>query len=318
VSTGALGSQVEAVALERDGALAVGLEQRLPLDLSVSIPSIERLYEDSKADRWDPEVDVDWVALGAAVSDPAVRAAAASVWSHRAWVEFNGIPESEAALVRICIERRREADAKFFLASRGREQALIAEASVLAADAFGSYQASPPEAYLPILRDGVARRALDARVSIDAFLIAHFAVSGSIDLAVWLAARDHATVAAARVLVDAIVANKQRQVAFGWAYASVVGDRLDDQTRATIDKNLVDVVCEELSGKRSAALTSGDAFAEVRAAHELASTAGVGVAPNREVVARVRTALAETARRLRRWDLGAPLESIANELESAG
>src|SRR3990167_3461615 len=83
-------------------------ETRFPLNLAVSIPAIDRLYEESKLDIWAPADDVDWTSgqLDAIASEQ--LQAARRVWSRRAWLEYTGIAETPALLLRFCLERGRE------------------------------------------------------------------------------------------------------------------------------------------------------------------------------------------------------------------
>jgi hypothetical protein len=306
------GTETEAVALDRGTPLAVGLEQRLPLDLAVGIPAVARLYEDAKDDRWDPEVDHDWPELGRDVVEAAPRAAAARVWSERAWVAFGGVAESQAALVRLCIERHRQAEAKYFLASRGREQALVAEACVAVAEACGGYASSPPSAARAVLHDDVARRALDARVSVDAFVAAHFAAAGTVAVELWAAALAAAADPVVASVVEAVLRAKRRQAAFGWAYLEATAGELAPITRRAVEANVALVVGEARRGWSCLGLVGGIDDAS-REAHRLAAPTGLGVATDADGAAAFDAAVAEVGQRLGRLGLAVGLADPAHE-----
>jgi hypothetical protein len=263
-------------------------EQRYPLDLTSRLADVRRLYEDAARDRWDPE-DVDLATVGAATPE-AARRSGALVWSHRAWLEYRGIAESEAALVRLCIERDREVDAKYLLTARGAAKALAAEASWLVAEHLGGYVTGPGDSALAgLLRARVARRLLHADVDPDAFVVAHFVVAESIDLALWeasLAATPDPVLAG---LMRRMVAAKERHVAFGRAYAEahlpavVAGP---GRVRA-VEEAVGAVLAAERAGLRVAALLVDDfpASAALRDAVDAAAAAGLGTADGATLVA---------------------------------
>jgi hypothetical protein len=270
----AIQPRTEAAAVRPGVVFELGTEQRYPLDLVSRSATIRQLYLDASADRWDPETDVDLAELAdlTGVSEDGIengaekgteaaqRRAGALVWSHRAWLEYRGIRESEAALVRMCVERDREVDAKYFLTARGTAKALAAEACWMVAERLGGYRDTPGSPVLTgLLRDNVARRGLHVDVDPDAFFFAHFVLGDSIDLALWRAyaaerpAREPLAVPQRGFdwMIERLVAAKARHAEFGWAYAEARALALTPEARHAVEANLTAVLAQERAGLRT-------------------------------------------------------------------
>ncbi len=244
---------VPVVAPAADEPCVLPEEQRYPLDLTSRLADVRSLYEEAARDRWDPE-DVDISTVGVGLSEDA-RRAGALVWSHRAWLEYRGIAESEAALVRLCVERDREVDAKYLLTARGADKALAAEACWLVAERLGGYVDGPGNSALAgLLRDRLARRLLHAEVDPDAFMVGQFVLAETIDLALWRSSQAVTTQPALTALIERLVRSKERHVAFGWAYA---GARLsaavgEPARRRAVENAAAAVLAAERAGLRVA------------------------------------------------------------------
>jgi hypothetical protein len=290
-------------------------EQRYPLDLTSRLADVRRLYEEAAGDRWDPETDVDLSAVGTGLDD-AARRAGALVWSHRAWLEYRGIAESEAALVRLCLERGREVDAKYLLTARGADKALAAEACWLVAERLGGYVDGPGDSALAgLLRDRVARRFLHAEVDPDAFVVGQFVLAESIDLAVWRASAAVTTEPALASLLARLLKTKERHLAFGWAYAearlpAVAADPV--RAQAVADAAAAVLAAERAGLRVAAGLADGTAdSAALAAAVDTAAAAGLGTAPGAALVAALESAAGDVAVRLA--DLGIPFPTATLE-----
>lgn len=281
------GPGTEASALIPGRATEMPVEQRYPLDLVSRLGDVRQLYLDASADRWDPETDIDLSGLGSEATE-VQRAAGALVWSHRAWLEYRGIGESEAALVRMCLERDREVDIKYLLTARGTAKALATEACWMVAEHLGGYLETPGSPVLAgLLRDRVARRGLHADVDPDAFVAAHFVLGDTIDLALWRAALDAAGTGrhdGVRGLIARLVTAKTRHAAFGWAYAEARLPRLDLDQRAAVEANLTAALARERGGLRVVAGLADrgrDRFTDdLVAAVDSTAAAGLGGADN--------------------------------------
>ncbi|MBN9429356.1 MAG: hypothetical protein J0H09_22900 [Burkholderiales bacterium] len=197
----------------------IHVERRFPLDLSQSIASIRELYEAAKRSRWDPMKDIDWPALSADRHDAALRDAARRVWSRRAWVEYTGLAETPALLIRFCLEIDREADPKYFLTVRNTEEAWHVEAFHLAAENFGGYLDRPADpAWEPVINQTLYRDALDADRSLDGYVAAHCAVEDGLELELFEAYAAATRDRVLKQLFEHVLADKRRHASFGWLY----------------------------------------------------------------------------------------------------
>jgi hypothetical protein len=307
----------ETGARERDNELPVAREQRYPLDLSVRIPELRRLYHESNASIWDVARDLDVAAIDTNTLTTDGRTAAATCWSRRSWISFADISESEAALVRCCIERDRAADLKYILAARGTERAVATDACHRLANHFAHHSHQPATLELQSLfATDTIRRALDARVDFDAFFVAHFVVLAAIDSALLEASRTHTTEPTCRAVLERIAVDLARQEAAGLIYLQARTPHLAEDQRRLIEANVRAVVRSDvLSGVRcSAFLPDGvpgvDALIE---AEETAAAAGLGTAPLRTQRQTVERSLAELDATLTNLGLPARLAELAND-----
>ncbi len=259
---------------------------------------VRQLYLDATADRWDPETDIDLTGFGDGATE-AQRRSGALVWSHRAWLEYRGIGESETALVRMCLERDREVDVKYLLSARGTAKALAAEACWMVAEHLGGYLDTPGSPVLAgLLRDRLARRGLHAEVDPDAFVVAHFVLGDTIDLALWQAAADEpGDHEGLRALIARLVAAKARHAAFGWAYAEARLLQITDGQRAAVEANLTAVLERERGGLRAVAGLADrgrDPFTdELVVAHDTAAGADLGATSNERTARALNAAVYE-------------------------
>ena len=81
-----------------------------------------------------PKTQSLWVDFDPERFSDADREAGALVWSHRAWVEYSAIAESEAVLVRSCIESGINVDFKYCLSMRAVERARSTDLAHILAD----------------------------------------------------------------------------------------------------------------------------------------------------------------------------------------
>jgi hypothetical protein len=274
---------VETVAFGRDTPFPLPVEQRYPLDLSVRIPELRRLYHESNATIWDVDAEFPSETAGTADLDPSTREAAALVWSRRAWLAFAGISESEAALVRCCIERDREADLKFVLAARGTEQAVAADASYRMAQRFGGYVSAPPSPNLSrLFASEPIRRALDQRVDFDAYLVAHFVVLAAIDRALLETAARSTSDPSCKSTLERLLVDSTRQQTVGLIYATARVPQLDSAQRRAVAANVIAAVDIDIgSGLRCSAFLDPDmpGAGKLRDAESQTAAAGLGAAP---------------------------------------
>lgn len=257
---------------------SIPVERRFPLELARVIPSIRELYELAKTSRWSPATAVPWASLDAARYTAAQREAACLVWSRRVWVEYTGIAETPALLIRFCVEQGRESDPKYFLTVRSTEEAWHVEAFHRMAETLGGYVAAPADkAWEAVLNRNLYRDALDATASLDAYVAVHCALEDGLELLLYRAYLANAAEPVARALLERVVADKERHAAFGWLYlqerASRIGQDMAAAIGAQAERWVRDVA---FSGYTIPSLsTSIDSSAEQQAA-ATASAAGLG------------------------------------------
>jgi hypothetical protein len=297
------------LATDRVRPFGLGTENRFPLDLQPSRPAVWEAYEQSLTQRWDPEDPMFWNASEIESCDLEERRAAALVWSHRAWVEFTGIAESEALLVRICLERDMPVDTKYCLSLRAVEKARATDACHLFAAHCDSYRPDPGYEIASVLNADLVRRALHDSVDPDAFFVSHIYVQALIDARLWersFEATHRSTTAG--LLMEKILADKRRQLEWAWNHTV---DRSHYFDAMAVADNVMGVLeREEFAGRRVAAfLPACAAREELVAAQNLAASAGLGAIPSIHEEAVLREGVAEAVARLRSVGVDLPNQS---------
>ncbi|MCR9218655.1 MAG: hypothetical protein NXI21_00350 [Alphaproteobacteria bacterium] len=222
------------------GATRILIEKRFPLSLSRSILSIRELYEQGKRQCWNPAGDVPWADLDPARHDKATRDAARLTWSRRLWVEYTGLSETPALLIRFCLEPGREADPKYFLTVRNTEEAWHIECFDRLAEAFGGRVEQPADpVYAAAFNRTQAREALDAGTPLDGYVAVHCALEGGIDLALYQGYLENAADPVVKRVLEMVVAAKTRHAAFGWLYLEERAPSWDSALKADIGAALV-------------------------------------------------------------------------------
>ncbi|MDW3212697.1 MAG: hypothetical protein R8G01_01780 [Ilumatobacteraceae bacterium] len=266
------------IATDRQHEFALGTEQRFPLALESTLPAIWDAYERSLVDVWDPEAAVHWDRLDVAAWDADQRAAGALVWSHLAWVEFPAIAESEATLVRACLDLGVDIDIKYCLSMRAVERARSTDYGHLLASRLDHYESGSDDSVLAgLLDDDLARRVLHVDTDLDAYLAAHVLAQAIVDLRMWEATGRQAVAPIANV-VELIVRDKARMVDVAELHLAHTLPSRDQADRVMIAGVVEHVMNnEEAAGRRVPALLSdGPLRDRLLAAHGIASSAGLG------------------------------------------
>jgi len=298
-------ADVEAIVRSRSAPVDLVVEHRFPLGLTPTLPEIWDLYETSKTVSWDPE---DSALLAGRTSDDypdEVRGAAALLWSRRAWVEFPGMAESEALLVRFCLEPAREVDAKYCLSCRAVEKARATDACRILADWFSGYVDDSPSADLvEALESDRVRWALHAEADIDASVVGLLCVEALIDLRLWEATVDATTDPTVRRFGDQMLVDKRRQVSFGWAYLDSRASSFEDDKRVALSAAADRTVRDELRGRRvSALLPPGPGRDALTLAQDHVAVVGAGAVATADEVAVLGLAVEECRRSLHPYGL---------------
>lgn len=294
------------VAREFSGAIPV--ERRFPLHLEPAIGTIRDLYDEAKKSRWDPERDIPWGRFDRSAYSPEVLAAARLSWSRKAWLEYGGLPETPALIIRFCLEHERESDPKYFLTVRNTEEAWHLECCHRFAEACGGFIEQPVSvAYRALFNQGLHREALDASRSLDAYVAAHIEIQDGLDLELCRLHRDNARDPVARDILSRLLADKVRHVKFGWLYLEARAPGWSDAEQQRIAAEVEHVVHDvELAGLHCAWL-AGDSTADISHADRLTRDAGLGAATRDEEEPVLHGFLAASAARLARLGVKAKL-----------
>jgi hypothetical protein len=284
----------------RDFSGEIPVERRFPLHLEPAIGSIRDLYNEAKRSRWDPERDIPWQEFDPSRYPPETLAAARLSWSRKAWLEYGGLPETPALIIRFCLERERESDPKYFLTVRNTEEAWHLECCHRFAEACGGFVEQPASPnYRTLFNQGLHRQALDAARSLDAYVAAHVAIQDGLDLELTRLHRNHARDPLARAILDRLVADKVRHAAFGWFYLESRASGWSDSDRREIADEVERVVQDvELAGLRCVWLAP-DA-ADLAEADRATAAAGLGAATRDEEEPVLHRFLAEAAKQFGR------------------
>jgi len=192
-------------------------EQRYPLPLSSAMPDVWELWQRAKTLEWDPQTDIPWEDLHPERYSAEQLLAAQMYWSRRTWGEYGAISESPALLLRFCLERRLP-DLQFFFTMRTMEEGRHAEASWLMAERLGRYFPQPqnPPTAGAVGTHGVRRMAFDPETSLEGIFASLVCAAEEILIDVFKSTVHKATNQAVRRLMELILRDEVRHIAFGW------------------------------------------------------------------------------------------------------
>lgn len=215
------------------------VEQRFPLNLKESIHSIREMYETGKKERWVPETDIAWSDFDKNCYTDHALEAARLTWSWRSWVEYAGLTETPAMLIRWCLEKGRESDPKYFLTVRNTEEAWHIESFSKLANLMGGYMNHPMEtAEEGLFLQHRDRTILDENQHSDAMLVTHCAVEDGLEMELFKAYLDNSTDPVVISLLNKVVRAKERHAHFGWAYATERSALWTEQDRSVIGRTV--------------------------------------------------------------------------------
>ena len=264
-------------ALDRESNFELGIEARFPLDLTSTKPTMWEAYEASLVQTWDPEDESLWLDFDFGRYTAGERAAGALVWSHRAWVEHSAIAESEAVLVRACLEVGVSADFKYCVSMRAVERARSTDLCHILATRLDRYQSSPHTKELAdLLNDELVRRVLHAQSDIDSYIGAHLVAQSTIDLRTWECARTNSDAGLGRV-VDHVIRDKVRMLKVAWLYMEDAVAKNSNEVRSLISSNVNYVLFEEeVRGRQLPAFLNSGRDATALAEANRIAIAGLG------------------------------------------
>src|SRR5438046_5540434 len=212
-------------------------EQRYPLRLASEMPDVWALWQRAKTLEWDPQTDIPWEELHPERYSAEQRLAPQMYWRRRTWGDYGAISESPALLLRFCLERRLP-DLQFFFTMRTMEEGRHAEASWLMAERLGRYFPQPqnPPTVGAVGTHGVRRMAFDPETSLEGIFASLVCAAEEILIDVFKATVHKATNPAVRRLMELILRDEVRHIAFGWHCLDAWAPSFTPETVRNIEK----------------------------------------------------------------------------------
>src|SRR5262245_22160295 len=228
-------------------------EARYPLPLKPAMPDVWELWQRSKTLEWDPQTDIPWHELAPERYSPEQVLAARMYWSRRTWGEYGAISESPALLLRFCLENRAP-DLRFFFTMRTLEEGRHAEASWRMAERLGGYFSQPknPPTVSSVGTHGVRRMAFDPDTTLEGIFASLVCAAEEILIDVFKATVHRATNPAVRRLMELILRDEVRHIAFGWQCLDVWAPDFTDAIRRSIERAVTTMIEQvEFGGYRN-------------------------------------------------------------------
>jgi hypothetical protein len=287
------------------------LEDRYPLELRPAMPDVRELWQRAKKLEWDPQTDIPWDELRPEAYTEAQRLAARRYWSRRAWGEYGAIAESPALLLRFCLENR-PLDMRLFFTIRTQEEGRHAEASWLMAERLGGYFPQPqnPPTVSAVATHGVRRMAFDPDTSLEGIFASLVCAAEEILIDVFKATVHKATNPAVRRLMELILRDEVRHIAFGWQCLDAWAPTFTPETIKNIEHGVTTMVEQvEFRGYRNLwlAIEGGNATPEEIEADRISCEAGLGGSTPEDEMRIVPEFLQKIRARMAPWGVGLPL-----------
>src|SRR5258705_10518721 len=228
-------------------------ETRYPLELPSAMPDVWELWQRAKTLEWDPETDIPWEELHPERYPEEQIMAARLAWSPRTWGEDGAMSESPALLLRFCLENRLP-DLRFFFTMRTQEEGRHAEASWLMADRLGGYFPQPqnPPTATAVGPHGGRRMAFDPDTSLEGIFASLVCAAEEILIDAFKATVHKATNPAVRRLMELILRDEVRHIAFGWQCLDAWAPTFTPDTVRNIERAVTQMIQNvEFNGYRN-------------------------------------------------------------------
>jgi hypothetical protein len=286
-------------------------ENRYPLPLQPAMPDVWELWQRAKTLEWDPQIDIPWEELHPERYSKEQILAAQMYWSRRTWGEYGAISESPALLLRFTLERRLP-DLQFFFTMRTMEEGRHAEASWLMADRLGRYFPQPQNVPTAgaVGTHGVRRMAFDSATSLEGIFASLVCAAEEILIDVFKGTVHKATNPAVRRLMELILRDEVRHIAFGWHCLDAWAPTFTPETVRNIEQALITMIQNvEFGGYRNLwlAVEGGSATADEIAADEISCAAGLGGSTPEDEMRIFPEFLKKLRKRMAPWGVNIPL-----------
>jgi hypothetical protein len=286
-------------------------EDRYPLPLAPAMPDVWRLWQRAKDLEWDPQTDIPWAELRPERYSAEQILAARMYWSRRTWGEYGAISESPALLLRFCLENRHP-DLRFFFTMRTMEEGRHAEASWLMSERLGGYFDQPqnPPTVGAVGTHGVRRMAFDPDTALEAIFASLVCAAEEILIDVFRATVDRATNPAVRRMMELILRDEVRHIAFGWQCLEAWAPTFTPEVVRSMERALVAMIENvEFRGYRNLwlALEGGDATPAEIDADRISCEAGLGGSTPEDEMRVFPEFLRKIRKRMAPWGVNIPL-----------
>ena len=194
-------------------------EVRYPLELTPVIASLRDYFIATNESLPGAIKQLDLSSQDIGDHSPTQLDAAALVWSARSWVEYNGISESEALLVRVCLEQNREIDLKYALTARAAERAIHADHCRQVAESLSYYSRDTNSTtHNRLYQTSTIRTLLDVNEHVDGSLASYLLAIAEFDCCRWEASLNTVSIGSVNAIIDHCVNSKKAQLTAFWAY----------------------------------------------------------------------------------------------------
>ena len=215
------------------------IEVRYPLDLTPVVQSLREYFISVNRSLPSAIKELDLSSSDFGDYSPDQRDAAALVWSARSWVEYNGVSESQALLVRICLERDREVDLKYALAARAAERALYADYCRQMAESLSRYYRNTNSTTLnQLYKTSTIRNILDINQHPDGSLAGYLLAIAEFDRDWWSTCFETTSIESVKKVVSRCLNSKDVQLAAFWTYFEHREKSFSNSCRETIAQSI--------------------------------------------------------------------------------
>lgn len=302
-------SSMEAAKVAEDvlGAVMGVPKKFFPLDLSIHYPKLRDLWYQSGRLYWDPRRDIPWDQFDVSKYSAEELEAGRRFWSHRTWVEYQGMFTTTAELLGYALEGVRDFDHKLYLAMKILEEARHVEVSYLFAEKMGGHVQKPAsEKFSKQIDYQLANRTIEGRVLPECDVIHHW--SGEM-IAVELFKGRYATATdpVAKAICKYILQDEARHIQSALIYLAERVPRLTMDERKVVERALVwEIEHVELKGLHSIGRIAGEHVAKEREAFSLAKKAGLGGETPAEQDEALRRAIVKMRATVAPWGITVP------------